>query len=58
MLSLHVLDDLSYGQGHDSHGTDRHILGGGKELGEGVSAVIGVEMEAETHTIDGDADEG
>ena len=33
--SLHVLDDLRYGQGHDGDGTDRHILGGGKELGGG-----------------------
>ena len=33
MVSLHLLDDLRYGQRHDSHRTDRHILGGGKELG-------------------------
>lgn len=32
MGSLHMLNDLRYGQGHDSHGTDGHILGGGKEL--------------------------
>lgn len=53
-----MLDDLRYGQGHDSHGTDRDIFGGGKELGEGINAVIEIKMEAGTHTIDGDADEG
>jgi len=57
MLSLHVPDDLRYCQGHDSHGTDRDIFGGGKELG-GINAVIEIKMEAGTHTIDGDADEG
>ena len=35
MGSLHVLDDLRYSQGHDSHGTDRHVLGSGEELGDG-----------------------
>jgi len=58
MGSLHVLDDLSYCQGHNSHGPDRHILGGGKELGGKVNVVIGEEMEAVTHTVDGDTNEG
>ena len=55
--SLHVLNDLGYGQGHDGRGSDRHILGGGKELGA-INTVIGMKAEAGTHTVDGDADEG
>ena len=57
MGSLHVFDDLRYGQGHDGHGSDRHILGGGKELGA-INTVIGIKAEAGTHTVDGDTDEG
>lgn len=58
MLSLHVLDDLRYGQGHDGDGTDGHILGGGKEL-EG-RELMGDRNEngGRAHTIDSDADEG
>ena len=52
-----MLDDLRYGQGHDGNGTDRYILGGGKELGA-VNTAIGVKMEAGTHAVDGDTDEG
>jgi hypothetical protein len=33
---LYMFNDLSYGQGHDSHGADRHILGSGEELGRGL----------------------
>ena len=32
MRFLYMFDDLRYGQGHDRHGTDGHVLGGGKEL--------------------------
>jgi hypothetical protein len=56
MGSLHVFNDLRYGQGHDGHGSDRHILGGGKELGA-INTVIGIKAEAGTHTVDGDTDE-
>jgi len=35
-----VLDDLSYGQGHDGDRSNRDILGGGKELGEVINVTI------------------